>query len=102
LGPRGPTMTYHAKVIAGGKLVIPAELRRELGIEPGDSLTVDRDEAGHIVLKTRAQVVHEVQSRFRALRAATEGSIVDELLAERREQAQLEQQKMDEWLAGKR
>jgi len=96
-------MTYHAKVIAGGKLVIPAELRRELGIEPGDSLTVDRDEAGHIVLKTRAQVVHEVQSRFRALRgAATEGSIVDELLAERREQAQLEQQKMDEWLAEKR
>jgi AbrB family looped-hinge helix DNA binding protein len=96
-------MTYHAKVIAGGKLVIPAELRRELGIEPGDSLTVDRDEAGHIVLKTRAQVVQEVQSRFRALRGAeTEGSIVDELLAERREQAQLEQQKMDEWLAGKR
>jgi AbrB family transcriptional regulator (stage V sporulation protein T) len=98
-------MTYHAKVIAGGKLVIPAELRRELGIEPGDSLTVDRDEAGHIVLKTRAQVVQEVQSTFRALRgpaAGGEGSIVDELLAERQEQARLEQHKMDEWLAGKR
>ena len=98
-------MTYHAKVIAGGKLVIPAELRRELGIEPGDSLTVDRDEAGHIVLKTRAQVVQEVQSTFRALRgpvAEGEGSIVDELLAERQEQGRLEQQKMDEWLAGKR
>jgi AbrB family transcriptional regulator (stage V sporulation protein T) len=96
-------MTYHAKVIAGGKLVIPAELRRELGIEPGDSLTVDRDEAGHIVLKTRAQVVQEVQSTFRALRGpAAQGSIVDELLAERQEQARLEQRKMDEWLAGKR
>ncbi|WP_010214365.1 AbrB/MazE/SpoVT family DNA-binding domain-containing protein [Sphingomonas sp. PAMC 26621] len=96
-------MTYHAKVIAGGKLVIPADLRRELGIEPGDSLTVDRDEAGHIVLKTRAQVVQEVQSTFRALRGpAVKGSIVDELLAERQEQARLEQQKMDDWLAGKR
>ena len=27
-------MTYHAKVIAGGKVVIPADIRRELGI-PG-------------------------------------------------------------------
>ena len=35
-------MTYHAKVIAGGKIVIPADLRRELGIRDGDTLVVDR------------------------------------------------------------
>ena len=96
-------MTYQAKVISGGKLVIPADLRRELGIETGDSLIVDRDSEGHIVLKTRAQLVREVQSTFRALRGDdTGGSVVDELLAERREEARRENQKMDEWLAGKR
>jgi AbrB family transcriptional regulator, stage V sporulation protein T len=35
-------MTYHAKIIAGGKLVIPAVLRRELGIIDGDSVVVAR------------------------------------------------------------
>lgn len=96
-------MTYHAKVIAGGKLVIPADLRRELGIETGDSLLVDRDSAGHIVLKTREQIVREVQTRFRALRGPVgDGSVVDELLAERQEQARREAEDMDEWLATKR
>ena len=36
-------MTYHAKVIAGGKIVIPAEPRRELGIKDGDVLACKID-----------------------------------------------------------
>ena len=96
-------MTYQAKVITGGKLVIPADLRRELGIETGDLLVVDRDGAGHIVLKTREQIVREVQTAFRALRGTpVGGSVVDELLAERQEEARRDDAKMDEWLAGKR
>lgn len=42
-------MTYHAKVIAGGKIVIPAALRRELGIMDGDSVVLERD-GEHLVL----------------------------------------------------
>ncbi len=41
-------MTYHAKVIAGGKVVIPADIRRELGIKDGDSLVIDRDAKGAV------------------------------------------------------
>jgi AbrB family transcriptional regulator (stage V sporulation protein T) len=95
-------MTYQAKVIAGGKVVIPADLRRELGIKDGDSLVVERDPAGGIVLKTYAQVVEEVQARFRELRndlPAARGSVVDELLAERREEGFREQAKFDAWVA---
>lgn len=98
-------MTYQAKVIAGGKVVIPADLRRELGIKDGDSLIVERDPAGGIVLKTYAQVVRDVQARFRELRsdlAITDGSVVDELLAERHEQAQREQVECDAWVAKRR
>nr|WP_213980204.1 AbrB/MazE/SpoVT family DNA-binding domain-containing protein [Sphingomonas sp. dw_22] len=83
-------MTYHAKVIAGGKIVIPAELRRELDIKDGDSLVIERDDQGNLVLKTYAQVVREVQAAFRAMVGPYEGSLVDELIAERRREAAME------------
>lgn len=75
-------MTYHAKVIAGGKIVIPAELRRELGIRDGDSLVVERGERGGLVIKTFAQIVREEQEQFRA--AVGPGYSVDQFLADKR------------------
>jgi AbrB family transcriptional regulator (stage V sporulation protein T) len=60
-------MTYYAKVISGGKIVLPAELRRELGIKDGDSLVIDRDESGGLVVKTYVQVIKEAQRKFRAM-----------------------------------
>ena len=80
-------MTYSAKVISGGKIVIPAELRRELGINDGDSLVIERDGSGGVVLKTHAQVVREVQAEFRAMSKPDDRGIVDEFLAERRIEA---------------
>lgn len=91
-------MTYHAKVIAGGKIVIPAELRREFGIKDGDSLVIERDEQGSMVLKTYQQVVREVQAEVRAMTTHRDGSIVDELLAERRADARQENADHDRWL----
>ena len=75
-------MTYHAKVIAGGKIVIPAELRRELGINDGDSVIVARDESGGLSIKTFEQVVRESQKAFRAI--VGPDYTVDQFLAERR------------------
>ena len=77
-------MTYQAKVIAGGKIVIPAELRREFGIKAGDSLTIERDADGNMVLKTYEQVVKDVQAKFKAMLGDPKRSLVDELIAERR------------------
>ena len=91
-------MTYHAKVISGGKIVIPAELRRELGVKDGDSIVIERDERGQLVLKSYAQVVKEVQAAFRAMIAPYEGSIVDELIADRRREAAMEDAETQAWL----
>lgn len=91
-------MTYHAKVIAGGKIVIPAELRRELGIKDGDSVVIERDDRGQLVLKSYAQVVKEVQANFRAMIGPYEGSMVDELIADRRREAEEEDRRTREWL----
>ena len=75
-------MTYQAKVISGGKIVIPAELRREFGIKEGDSLVLERGARGGIVIKTYAQVVEEAQASFRAM--VGDDYSVDQFLAERR------------------
>ena len=75
-------MTYQAKVIAGGKIVIPAALRRELDINEGDSLVIEPDGKGNLVLKTYAQVVKEGQAKFRAMVGPDYS--VDQFLAERR------------------
>ena len=85
-------MTYHAKVIAGGKIVIPAELRRELGIKDGDSVVIERDEHGQLILKSYSQVVKEVQAAFRAMRkpGIDYRGAIDELIAERRAEADAE------------
>ena len=74
-------MTYHAKVIAGGKIVIPAELRREFGISDGDSVVLSKSDDGGISVKTYAQVVREAQQAFRAMTG--DDYSVDQFLHER-------------------
>lgn len=74
-------MSYHAKLIKGGKIVIPAELRREFGMQDGDTLVLER-EGEKLVIKTYAQVVREVQQEFKRL--VPDRDTVDDFLAERR------------------
>jgi AbrB family looped-hinge helix DNA binding protein len=77
-------MTYSAKIIKGGKIVIPAELRRELGFVDGDRLVLER-EGEALVVKSHSQVIRELQQAFKA--AMKEPFTVDDFLAERRAKA---------------
>jgi AbrB family transcriptional regulator (stage V sporulation protein T) len=79
-------MSYHAKLIKGGKIVIPAELRREFGLKEGDTLVFER-EGSSLVIKTYEQVVREVQAEFKAMLGDRKISLVDELIADRRAEA---------------
>jgi AbrB family transcriptional regulator, stage V sporulation protein T len=88
-------MTYSAKVISGGKVVIPAELRRKMGINPGDALIFEEDEAGRVVLKTYRQVVLEVQEDMRRI-IPPDVSLVEDLFAERRREFEMEEQEARE------
>lgn len=65
-----------------GRLVVPAPLRQELGLETGDEL-VARAENGRLIFEPKAAVVTRLRARFKHV----EGSLADELLAERREEA---------------
>jgi AbrB family looped-hinge helix DNA binding protein len=63
-------------------VVIPAGIRRELGIEEGSEL-VALVEGEAVVLVPRSAI----KSRLRSIFASTEGSMRDELLADRRAEA---------------
>jgi AbrB family looped-hinge helix DNA binding protein len=65
-----------------GRVVIPAGIRRELGIEEGSEL-VALVEGEAVVLVPRSAI----KSRLRSIFAATTDSMRDELIAERRAEA---------------
>ena len=79
------TGPVRATVVLGvqGRLVVPAEARKELGLAAGDELVL-HTEAGRLVLERR----EDAGKRLRGLYAspATDGA-VDDLLAERRHAA---------------
>jgi len=91
-------MTYHAKVTEAGAVEFPEELARELALEPGKSLVIER-ENGKLVLKTYGEVVREVQTDVRRLAGHRSGSIVDELIAERRDEGRREAERFERWAA---
>ena len=66
-----------------GRLVIPAQLRRSLGLEEGDRL-VARQEANRLVLEKPEQIKQRLKERFAQVPAARR--LVDELICERREE----------------
>lgn len=68
-----------------GRVVIPAELRRQLGVETGDRLILDLDEDG-VVIRTPAMALRRAQALVR--RYVPPGrDLAAELLAERREES---------------
>ncbi len=73
------------KIIEGGKLVIPAAMRRELGIATGDTVVVDVTD-GELRVRTLPAAIARARAILR--RHVPEGvSLVDELIADRRHEA---------------
>ena len=78
-------MQHVTKVSAGGRVVIPAEFRKALGIKPGDELLIDV-ENGHLRLSTRGMALKWARELVRRYVPAGT-SLADELIRERREEA---------------
>jgi AbrB family looped-hinge helix DNA binding protein len=68
-----------------GRVVIPAAIRRELGIEVGSELVALVEEGGVLLLPRG-----EVKRRLRKMFAGVQGSLASELIAERRREAAAE------------
>ena len=70
-----------------GRLVIPAQLRRSLGFESGDSL-IARTEDGRLILEKAETIKQRLKSRFAHLPQTT--SLAEELITDRREEVKRE------------
>ena len=70
-----------------GRLVIPAPLRRSLGLEEGDRL-VARQDGNRLVLEKPEQIKQRLKARFAQVPA--ERRLVEELIAERRQKSRRE------------
>lgn len=74
-----------AHVNADGALVLPAEIREQLGLEEGNSLACELTDEG-LRLVTPAQAVRYLQ-RLTKERVPENVSLADELIGERRAEA---------------
>ena len=81
-------MKGRARIGSGGRVVIPVEYRRLLGLEPGDEVII-RLENDELRILSRAAAVRRAQAIVR-LHAGEGRSLVDEMSAERRLKAENE------------
>lgn len=73
------------KLTTGNRVVIPAAIRKSLGLRVGDAVTLVLQNNGEVRLLTQAEAVRQAQALVRQQIPASR-SLVEELLAERREE----------------
>ncbi|HEX5483004.1 MAG TPA: AbrB/MazE/SpoVT family DNA-binding domain-containing protein [Terriglobia bacterium] len=77
--------TYAMRLGAQGRLVLPAPVRKAMGLHTGDTLLCIR-EGNRIVLRQRRAVEEDLWERFGKVKK----SLARELIADRRREAKLE------------
>lgn len=79
-------ITEVTKLTNGYRVVIPSGIRKSMGLRVGDAVTLVLQDNGEVRLLTQAEAVKQAQQLVRKYVPAKR-SLVDELLAERREEA---------------
>ncbi|MGH2681402.1 MAG: AbrB/MazE/SpoVT family DNA-binding domain-containing protein [Actinomycetota bacterium] len=70
-----------------GRLVVPVELRRELGLEEGAEMAI-RSDGRRLILEPRSEVLRRLRRRFAEVPDGI--SLAEELAADRAEEARRE------------
>jgi AbrB family looped-hinge helix DNA binding protein len=85
----------HFTVVVGhrGNFVLPAEVREHLGVRPGDRLIISIDDDGAVRIVSARDVARRSRGMYRHV--APGRSLADELIADRRREAQMEDVKDD-------
>lgn len=81
-------MAHTREVVVGdrGRVVLPADIRAELGLEPGMRMLLTTSDDGSLRLQPYRAVAAETVGMLADL-APAEESMVEELIAERRQEA---------------
>lgn len=87
-----------ARLDARGRLVLPAELRRRLGLHAGDEVRITEEADGALRVETRSAAAHALIG----LAGTSDESAVDELTAERHREAEVEEHEARRFRSGRR
>lgn len=77
----------------GGRLVIPAEMRKAMGVKPGDTLVL-KVQGGELTAISQLVSIRKVQERLAPYKKPGE-NVVDEFLADRREEQRRSDERLD-------
>lgn len=81
------TQVAQAKVVHGGRVVLPAAMRRALGLNTGDTVFMELD-GDELRLRSARSAIRQVQEELRRHAPKDGRSIVDEFIAERRRETE--------------
>ena len=81
------TTPHQVRLGPQGRIVVPAELRRELGLGEGTEMAI-RSDGRRLILEPRAEVLRRLRRRFAKVPDGI--SLADELAADRQEEARRE------------
>ena len=76
------------KVVEGGRIIVPAAFRKSMGLSKGDTVFMELH-GDELRVRPARSALRRIQAKLRAL-APSEGSVSDELIAERRAEAERE------------
>lgn len=92
---------YHVTISDRGRLVLPADVRERLNIHDGDRVAVGIEDDGTIYLRTRDVAIKRLRGAFKHLNKP--GVLAsDELIAGRRREARMDDERNRKWAASQR
>jgi bifunctional DNA-binding transcriptional regulator/antitoxin component of YhaV-PrlF toxin-antitoxin module len=80
-------MRATAKIVDGGRLLLPVEIWRAMGLKTGDTVSLILD-GQKLEVRSTDTVIREIQEMLKPYRRTDGRSVVDDLIAERRREAQ--------------
>ena len=98
--PQTAPHAYTVTVADRGRLVLPAEVRERLKIKEGDRLTFRIEPDGTLMIQTAEVYANSLVGMFKHL--APGRNLVDELIADRRREAAMEERETREFLGRRR
>ena len=76
------------KVVEGGRIIVPASFRKSMGLSKGDTVFMELH-GDELRVRPARSALRRIQAKLCAL-APSEGSVSDELIAERRAEVERE------------
>ncbi len=76
------TSVVHGKLVEGGRLIVPAAFRKEMGLAKGDAVVMEMH-GDELRVRPAKSALKRLREKLRAS-ALHDVSVVDELIAERR------------------